>query len=276
MLSIIVPINWLKNHLLEDNVRIIDCRFTLGEPSAGEKAYKQNHIPGAVYFDLEKDLSGKPKEHGGRHPLPSLSELKEKLETAGIDGNVHVVLYDNGEGQYASRFWWLLTYLGHQRVSIVNGGYRAWINAKYPIDNKVPNYKKANFPVSIQSSMLATIEDVKENMLSKHAILIDSRAYSRFAGIEEPIDKKPGHIPGAINKEWMEGLKDGYWKEKEQQIERFTEFNKSDSFIVYCGSGVTATPNIVALMEAGFSKIKLYVGSYSDWVSYDENPIEKV
>lgn len=273
-MKFIVDAKWLKENLLEANIRVVDCRFSLNDRFAGQKAYHSQHIPSAVYFDLEKDLSGIPSEHGGRHPLPPIKEIKEKLENAGIDHKAKVIVYDDGGGEYASRFWWILTYLGHQNVFILDGGFQAWKMAGYPIDNQLPSFEKTTFDAIPQSNMLATIEDVKANSKNKFAILIDSRAPNRYIGLEEPIDKIAGHIPGAINKFWNESLKNGFWKSVEEQKERFSEFHPSDSFIVYCGSGVTATPNIIALLEAGFSNVRLYAGSYSDWVSYDENPIE--
>ncbi|MGE8204263.1 sulfurtransferase [Heyndrickxia sp. NPDC080065] len=270
----IVEIDWLRENLYQDNIRIVDCRFSLSDPHLGVKEYKENHIPGAVYFDLEKDLSSSPEKHGGRHPLPKIDQIKEKLENAGIDDGVKVVAYDDGGGEYASRFWWILTYLGHKDVQILNGGIKAWNLKQYPVDNILPSFKNTCFTVSLQDNMVAKMIDIKNNIEEQKTILIDSRAHNRYIGLEEPIDKKAGHIPGAINKVWTEGFHKGYWKSAEEQKERFKDIKPSDSIIVYCGSGVTATPNIIALLEAGYTHIKLYPGSYSDWVSYDENPIE--
>ncbi|QQZ11079.1 sulfurtransferase [Heyndrickxia vini] len=270
----IVDLEWLKDNLYNKEMRIIDCRFSLSDPLAGECAYKKEHIPGAVYFDLEKDLSATPAEHGGRHPLPHTHSIKEKLELSGINEQSKIIVYDGGTGENASRFWWILNYLGNENVFILNGGYDAWKQANYPTDNIIPVFKRATFNVSCKQSMLATISDVKKAIQQGDVILIDSRAYNRFIGLEEPIDKKKGHIPSAINKVWTDGFKDGFWKSVDEQKKRFSEWNKSDSFIVYCGSGVTATPNIIALLEAGFTNVRLYAGSFSDWVSYGENPIE--
>ncbi|GIN85727.1 thiosulfate sulfurtransferase [Heyndrickxia sporothermodurans] len=274
-MKFIIDTAWLKDNLYKSNVRVVDCRFSLAEPTVGEKAYKQEHIPGAVYFDLEKDLSSIPSKHGGRHPLPKIKRMKEKLEKAGINNEVKVIAYDDGSGEYASRFWWILSYLGHKNVFVLNGGFQAWIQDKGQVDQEVPSFDTTSFEISINNAMLASIDDVKKNIQTKDSILIDSRASRRFLGLEEPIDKIAGRIPGAINKEWTEGFKNGYWKTLSEQKQRFSEFNCTDSFIVYCGSGVTATPNILALVEAGFTNVKLYAGSYSDWVSFDENPIEK-
>lgn len=265
---------WLADHLEDSNVRVIDCRFTLGNPEAGKEAYLNSHIPGALYFHLEDDLSSKPSDHGGRHPLPDSLQLKGKLERAGIDASTTVVAYDNGEGSYAGRFWWLLTYLGHTKVYILDGGYTKWVQNGYTSTHEVPAFDKTSFSINIQDNMLASYEDIKNIIANQSAILIDSRARNRYLGLEEPIDKKPGHIPGAINIVWEDGFINGSWKSAEKQKERFAHMVPEKPIIVYCGSGVTATPNFIALKEAGYKNVKLYAGSYSDWVSYEENSVE--
>lgn len=266
---------YLLKHLNEEDVRIADCRFSLANPEKGQVEYENSHIPGAIHFDLEKDLSGPVGAHGGRHPLPDLDGLIAKLEHSGIDRNTTVIAYDNGEGAFAARFWWLLTYLGHEKVFILNGGFKEWTAANYPVATEVPAFEKTDFQAEINSTILADMKEVKEISLGKKidAVLIDSRESKRYLGIEEPIDKKKGHIPGAINKPWMEGFHDGKFAAIDKQSQRFSEIDPSKEVIVYCGSGVTAVPNFLALKEAGFEKVKLYLGSFSDWISYDDNDI---
>lgn len=265
---------WLADHVADTNVRIIDCRFALGKPEQGKEAYLNGHIPGAVHFDLEEDLSSEPSEHGGRHPLPDLLQLHEKIEKTGIDASTSVIAYDNGEGSFAGRFWWLLTYMGHKNVYILDGGFSRWVEAKRKVTQEVPVFTKTSFSMNIQDNMLASYDDVKKNIANHTAVLIDSRARNRYLGLEEPIDKRAGHIPGAINIVWEDGFLNGSWKTAEQQKERFAPIAPEKPIIVYCGSGVTATPNIIALKEAGYQNVKLYAGSYSDWVSYEENSVE--
>jgi thiosulfate/3-mercaptopyruvate sulfurtransferase len=266
---------WLVKHLHEKDIRVIDCRFSLSEPNKGSEVYLQSHLPGAVYFDLEKDLSKPASIHGGRHPLPDLDQFIPKLEKAGIDDRTTVVVYDNGEGAFASRFWWMLRYLGHEKVYVLNGGFKEWAEANNEITSEVPHFEKSNFTIQLQDKFVATIEDVKEAILNHQnsVVLIDSREEKRFLGIEEPIDKKAGHIPSAINKPWFEGLNSGLFKNEVEQQKRFEEIDHSKQIIVYCGSGVTASPNFLALKEAGYENVRLYVGSFSDWISYDENGI---
>ncbi|CAH2715573.1 3-mercaptopyruvate sulfurtransferase [Neobacillus rhizosphaerae] len=267
---------WLLKNLNEKNVRIVDCRFSLAESQKGKIEYLHQHVPGAVFFDLEKDLSGTVGEHGGRHPLPNVVELVSKLENAGISDDTTIIAYDNGEGAFAARFWWLLHYLGHEHVYVLDGGFNGWLNENYPLTANIPSYEKADFHVNLKSELIATVEEVKE-VVEKQQInkmLIDSREEKRYLGLEEPIDKKAGHIPGAINKPWMEGFKGSQYLSAEEQRQRFSDVDANQQIIVYCGSGVTATPNFLALKEAGFEKVKLYAGSFSDWISYKENKVE--
>ncbi|MEN0661321.1 sulfurtransferase [Caldifermentibacillus hisashii] len=273
----VVNQEWLLEQLANKDVKIVDCRFSLNKPDEGERLYKAGHIPGANFFDLEKQLSAPVSKHGGRHPLPDIEKFRREIEKAGIDNTKTVVAYDGGEGAFASRFWWLLTYIGHDKVYVLNGGFKGWVEAGYPTTKEVPKPEPANFKVSIRKEMLATYEEVKEIVGNKKKlpILIDSREKARYLGKEEPIDKIPGHIPGAIHKFWAEGLENGFFKGSEEQKKRFAELDQKEPIIVYCGSGVTATPNYIALKIAGYQNVKLYAGSYSDWVSYSDNPVEK-
>lgn len=273
----VVNQEWLLEQLANKDVKIIDCRFSLSKPDEGERLYKESHIPGAYFFDLEKQLSAPVSKHGGRHPLPDIEQFRHEIEQAGIENTKTVVAYDGGEGAFASRFWWLLTYIGHDKVYVLNGGFKGWVEAGYPTTKEVPKPESAQYKVSIRKEMLATYEEIKEIVANKKKspILIDSREKARYLGKEEPIDKIPGHIPGAMHKFWAEGLENGFFKGSEEQKKRFAELDQKEPIIVYCGSGVTATPNYIALKIAGYQNVKLYAGSYSDWVSYSDNPVEK-
>lgn len=270
----IVSPQWLVDRLYDDHVRIIDCRFYLGDPSRGINEYIHDHIPRALYFDLEKDLSGPVQTHGGRHPLPDFAELVAKLSAAGIDQYTTVVAYDDQDGAMAARFWWLLRYLGHSHVYVLDGGYTKWKEAGYPTTEEVVTVEECTFVPVYQPSLLATVEDVRQAVEQATAVLIDSRERKRYLGIEEPIDRVAGHIPGAKNMFWKDSLTDaGYWKQPSEQEKRFASIPKQERIIVYCGSGVTACPNVLALSEAGYTNVQLYVGSWSDWISYLEHPI---
>lgn len=272
----IIDIEWVKYHYEDPNVRLVDCRFHLQEKGLGRRQYLENHIPGAVYFDLEKDLSGSVQKHGGRHPLPDLSEFIRKLENAGISNDTTVVAYDSGTDAFAARFCWMLEYVGHKNAFLLNGGIGKWKKEGLTLEAAESVYPPVTYIPSRRENVLATYSEVKEHVRnpSNGKALLDSREYERYAGMAEPIDKRPGHIPGAINVPWMEGLEDGLFLEREKQKLRFRHLDPDTELIVYCGSGVTAAPNYIALKQAGFQKVKVYIGSYSDWVSYDENPVE--
>ncbi|MBT2284242.1 sulfurtransferase [Paenibacillus polymyxa] len=270
----IVSMRWLLARMYEPDVVIADCRFLLGQPEAGRQAYEAGHIPGAVYLDLEKDLSSPVSAHGGRHPLPDPAVLASRLSKAGIGSNSRIVAYDDQGGMYASRLWWLLRYIGHEQVYIMDEGFSAWQNAKFPVTVDVPVQIPSSFEVNVQPQMLASVQDVQQASASGSSVLIDSRDARRYAGLEEPIDTKAGHIPGAVNYFWKDVLDwDGRWTDTGVLEERFSKLDKNGAIIVYCGSGVSACPNVIALEEAGFSNVKLYSGSWSDWISYNENPV---
>jgi thiosulfate/3-mercaptopyruvate sulfurtransferase len=272
-----VSLEWLVDHLDDPDVRIVDCRFVLGNPQAGLLAYLEGHLPGAFYFDLEQDLSGKVGLHGGRHPLPILEELADKLGAAGIDRSVKVVCYDDQGGAMASRFWWLLKYMGHANVALLEGGYTHWKERGYPVTADVPSATPRRFEIELQPGMIVEMQEVRERLNEEQTILIDAREEARYRGLHEPIDKVAGHIPGAFNAFWKEGLSEtGLLLGAEKQKERFAKIpglTQDKEVIVYCGSGVTACSNVWALTEAGYRNVKLYLGSWSDWSSYPENPI---
>lgn len=273
----IVTVEWLREHIEDENVRIIDCRFDLANPTWGREKYEEEHIPHALYFDLKLDLSSPVTEHGGRHPLPNVEEFADKLSQAGIDEHTTVIAYDSEAGANASRLWWLLNYVGHEKVYILDGGFPVWKENGLPITTEIPVAKRKAFKANVQDHMLVTMETVRENIhTGADVTLIDSREPKRYAGVEELVDPKAGHIPTAVNYFWKDGmLQSGQFKNEAQQQERFQSLLKDKETIVYCGSGVTACPNIFALKLAGFQNVKLYAGSWSDWISYPENQIAK-
>ncbi|PWV97381.1 thiosulfate/3-mercaptopyruvate sulfurtransferase [Paenibacillus cellulosilyticus] len=274
----VLPQTELQAHLGDDSLAIVDCRFQLGKPDAGREAYEESHIPGAIYLDLEKDLSGPldPDGEGGRHPLPDAAQLTGTLSRAGIGNDTVVVAYDDQGGAMASRLWWLLKYLGHEKVYVLDESFSAWVNVGNPVSAEIPTPAPKQFLAEVQHSKLIEMDEVREKLEEDGVKLIDSRDGARYRGEVEPIDKKAGHIPGAMNLFWGEGrTADGTWKSPEQHAARFEQAGlaKADEIIVYCGSGVTATPNVMALEEAGYTRVRLYAGSWSDWISYEGNPV---
>ncbi|WP_226683517.1 sulfurtransferase [Sutcliffiella horikoshii] len=274
----IVSVNWVKEHLNE--LTVIDCRFHLPAPDKGRAEYNEHHISGAHYMDLNKDLSSTVRSHGGRHPLPDFQELHRKLESIGVHDEGKVLLYDDQNGAMASRLWFLLKMLGHEDVGIMNGGYSEWVKQGYPVTAEVPSQeKRGTFTFKVEEELLMDMDEVKSQLStfeSGSAYLLDAREPNRYKGVEEPIDKVAGHIPGALNFFWMENVENGKWKETEMLKARFSSLDPSKEIVVYCGSGVTACPTFLALKEAGYEKVKMYAGSWSDWISYTDNPISKI
>lgn len=256
-----------------EDVAVLDCRYvSFAEPDAGRQAYRESHIPGAVYFHLDEDLSGPMAEHGGRHPLPEPAEIAAKLGAAGVGPGVKVVVYDSA-GAYAARAWWLLRYLGHDDVAVLDGGWWAWTEAGLPVTAALPKPAPRVFEPRPRPDMVASMEEVLHRPAG--TVLIDARSPQRFAGQPDPLDPKQGHIPGAVNRFWAEGLNaEQRWLKPEQQAGRFAGLPVGPAVIHSCGSGVTACANLLAMEIAGRPGARLYVGSWSDWCTWPDNPVE--
>lgn len=269
---------WLIDHLQDATLRVLDCRYALSDPLVGRIAYLDGHVPGASYADLETDLSGPVTASGagGRHPLPDPAALSAWLGSVGIGNDSVVVAYDDpssGQGFYAARAWWLLRWLGHTQVSVLDGGWPAYRAAGGAVDAADPEHAPVTFIPNVQPDFMATAEDVANR--APGTLLIDSRAPARYRGETEPIDAKAGHIPGAINRDWsgaLDGM--GGWLDGDRQADRLNA-GKAPT-IAYCGSGVSATPNVLARVLAGIplgSDNRLYAGSWSDWISDDTRAV---
>ncbi|OAS82727.1 sulfurtransferase [Metabacillus litoralis] len=273
----IVSSEWLAGEIERNNKNlvIVDTRFNLSNPEEGYKQYLEGHLPGAVYVDLEKHLSEPIDKHGGRHPLPQVDKLAKKLGDLGISNDSHVVIYDDQGGMNASRLWWLLNYIGVSNAVVLDGGFKKWTIENNSVTAVVPNPSpKTLLPQLNNEWKWVDHFEVQKKLNQTDTILIDSRENPRYLGEFEPIDAVAGHIPGAKNYFWKDVLnKEGSWKEIEELITNFSDIPLNKEIIVYCGSGVSACPNILALKEAGYSNVKLYAGSWSDWISYPDNPI---
>ncbi|WP_104989618.1 sulfurtransferase [Deinococcus sp. NW-56] len=269
---------WLLQHLDDPRLRVLDCRYALTDPLVGRIAYLEGHVPGAVYADLETDLSGpvRPDGAGGRHPLPEPETLAGWLGGVGIGNDSVVVAYDDpgtGQGFYATRAWWLLRWLGHREVYVLDGGWPAYLAAGGEASTAEPEHAPTTFTPDVRWEMVATAEDVANR--EPGTLLIDARAPARYRGEVEPLDRKAGHIPGAVNREWAGALDEhGRWRDAAAQAARLGA--GSIPTVTYCGSGVSATPNLLARELAGVPlgpDNRLYAGSWSDWVSDDGRPV---
>lgn len=278
-MSNIVSPEWLKENLNNDKLIVVDCRFSLMDKEYGKRSYDESHIEGAVRVDIENELSAPEKKHGGRHPLPSKEDLKATFENIGISNDSIVLAYDEGDLAGPSRLWWILKYLGHKEVYILNGGVKAFeeIGGKITSEPTIP--KKGNFHISENKAMKVNMEYVRERLYKDNVAIIDCRENGRYKGEFEPVDKKAGHIPSAKNYFWMNILNNKNdrlsMKIKEELKELFKDLNNYEEVIVYCGSGITASPVSLALTEVGIDH-KLYAGSFSDWISYKENKVDTI
>lgn len=250
---------------------IVDCRFSLADTNEGRHAYQQSHIPGAVYAHLDDDLSGEIiLGKTGRHPLPSIEKLEQLCANWGIDSTTQVVAYDDKGGGIAARLWWMLRWLGHEQVAVLDGGWPKWVAENRPVDANIPTPKKTDFKANIQQNKWVDKAFVENNQSNPKYLLVDSRTKARYLGEEEPIDPIAGHIQSAINAPFPENLdENGQFKSKEALQERFEKLlgdlpPKHTTF--YCGSGVTACHNLLAMEHAGLSGAKLYPGSWSEWL----------
>lgn len=271
--SPIVTAGWLHSQLTEKSalqIAIVDCRFALTDPDLGQEQYRTAHILGSHYLDLNRDLSSPTREHGGRHPLPDDRVLGEKLATMGIDDRTLVIAYDDSRFAFAARLWWLLRYYGHDRVAVLDGGYRNWVAAGYPVTAELPQIsRRGNFQPQPQPHRIVDIAGVRAIQHSPAHALIDSREPDRYLGKTEPIDPVAGHIPGAVNYPWQDvSTPAGFALPIERQRNRWAAILSGVEPIVYCGSGVTACVNLLSLEIAGIDRAKLYPGSWSDWCSY--------
>jgi thiosulfate/3-mercaptopyruvate sulfurtransferase len=286
-MSPVISAKWLTQHLEDDNLVIADCRFSLHAPNLGQQQYDRAHIPGAVYFDLDRDLSGPVQTHGGRHPLPNLDKLAAQFSAAGIGSGERpadspnspnspnspttVVAYDDSQFAFAARLWWLLRYLGHDRVFVLDGGFAEWQAAGYPVTDRTTKPSPRSFVPQVRSQYIVNYQTVLEQCRLPSVTLIDSREGDRYRGEREPTDPVAGHIPGAVNYFWKDVSDErGRLRLPAYHQQRWSAI--ADEVIVYCGSGVTACANLLSLEVAGRSNAKLYVGSWSDWCSYPDSP----
>ena len=262
---------WLKENLNHPEVKIIDCRFRLSDADWGFQEYSHSHIPNSYYLNLNQDLSSTVQNHGGRHPLPDSKVLAHKLAQIGVVKNkTMVVVYDDNHFAFAARLWWLMSYLGHSKVSILDGGWQEWLRLDYPTSDVIPSYTHAgNFIPEIQTDWVVNLEQVKEAQKSSSQVIVDARSSDRYRGETEPIDPIAGSIPTAKNVFWKQMTSEtGKLKSIEELESLWHPYHNYSEIIMYCGSGVTACVNILALKTLDIDKCKLYVGGWSDYCSY--------
>jgi len=271
----------LAQHIEDPAWAIMDCRFSLTNPTRGQQDYLEAHIPGAIYVHLEKDLAA-PAIPGqtGRHPLPPVDRLVDNFSRWGITTGVQVVVYDDApgaSGAIAGRLWWLLRYLGHDSIALLDGGWSRWQLENRPVRGGIEVRSKSIFTPRLHPELLASSLDVEASRLDSGSRVIDSRSSDRYRGENETIDPIAGHIPGAISAPYMENFgADGLLLPVDRLRERFGELLGSvpaDKTVFYCGSGVTAALNLIALKHAGMGDARLFIGSGSEWITDPSHPI---
>lgn len=271
----------LHARLAEPALRIVDCRFDLAQPQAGAEAYQRSRIPGAQYAHLDHDLSDACQlTTRGRHPLPHPQAFADWLARAGIDSGSQVVVYDQDQGMYAARLWWLLRASGHATVQLLDGGFRAWVDAGHALETGAPISARplpAGGPMAPDREQWVDADQVRAGLQQGELLLLDARAAPRFRGEVEPIDPVAGHVPGARNRPYSDNLdQSGRFKPAAQLRAEFNELlagHPPGAVVHMCGSGVTACHNLVAMAHAGLEGSRLYADSWSGWILDPMRPV---
>jgi thiosulfate/3-mercaptopyruvate sulfurtransferase len=258
---------------------VVDCRFDLNDEQWGRQQHTEAHIPGAVYASLNDDLAGPRTGVNGRHPLPSVDALAAAFSRLGIPNGAQVVVYDQDTGLYASRLWWSLKYLGHADVALLDGGWAKWVGEGRPTAAGHESRPATTFVPAVRPEMAVTIHDVQRRMGDARTLLLDARGPERFEGASETIDKVAGHIPGARNHfyKWNLG-DDGTLRppaDLRARYDALLEGRAPGDVVMYCGSGVSACHNLLAMEHAGLTGTPLYAGSWSEWSADATRPVEK-
>ncbi|HEY5642872.1 MAG TPA: sulfurtransferase [Woeseiaceae bacterium] len=278
--SYLISAQELHSALSTEDIVIVDCRFDLADKSAGRTAYEAAHIPGAVYADLDRDLAAAVGPRTGRHPLPDPDLLAATFGRLGIGHQSRVVVYDTASGGIAARCWWLLHWLGNDRVQLLDGGFNAWRTAGYVVKEGVEHRSSVTFAPSPRRELVVTTAELEEALSgARNATLVDARDAARFRGEVEPIDPVAGHVPGARNMPFTAFLNpDGTWLDANRRAALWHglfDAPPATPWAVMCGSGVTACHLVISALEAGLPEPRLYVGSWSEWITEPGRPIAR-
>jgi thiosulfate/3-mercaptopyruvate sulfurtransferase len=263
----LVEVAELATLLPDPSLRVVDCRWVLGQPGVGRQRYAAGHIPGALFLDVDGDLADPPEVGPGRHPLPDAAAFLGRLESMGIGSEHRVVVYDDVGGWVAARLWWMLDDLGHPAVAVLDGGWPAWVAAGHPVTTEVPTYAAASL-AALRRAWTRVIDRTGVAAGLGSLVLLDARGGPRYRGETEPIDAVPGHIPTARHAPTDANLgADGTFLPADELAARYRalEADQGERVVVSCGSGVSACHDALAMRVAGLPAPLLYPGSYSDW-----------
>jgi thiosulfate/3-mercaptopyruvate sulfurtransferase len=274
----LVSVAELAAHLDDPSWVVVDCRHNLADADAGERAYREAHIAGARFLHMDRDLSGAKTGTNGRHPLPQVAGIVATLGRAGIDDSKQVVAYDQNNGMWASRLWWITQWLGHPAAAVLDGGLDRWIAEGHPVSVEAPRVQPATF-IARQAMPTASANEIVSHLDDRALVVLDARAPERYRGDVEPIDPVAGHIPGAINRPFNANVDaQGIFKPARQLRAEFQTLlgDASPTAIVHqCGSGVTACHNVLAMSVAGLPGSRLYPGSWSEWIADPARPVAR-
>lgn len=275
--ALLVSVARLREHLDDPHWCVIDVRHDLFDTGAGQRAYDAGHIPGAVFANIDTDLSGKKTARNGRHPLPARDTLVETFRQWGIDSDTQIVAYDAHGGQFAARLWWLARWLGHERAGLLDGGWPAWLAQAELSSQQVISRTRSAFNAGPSLMPLASVDQIMLAMGDRERMLFDARTPERYRGEQEPIDPVAGHIPGARNRPWLQNLNpDQTFKTAaalRSEFEALLEGRNAAQVTHQCGSGVTACHSVFAMELAGLAGSSLYAGSWSEWIRDPSRPM---
>jgi thiosulfate/3-mercaptopyruvate sulfurtransferase len=279
MFKTLIDTATLSQHLADDNWVVVDCRFDLTDPAKGEQLYLEAHIPRARYAHLDRDLAGDKTGRNGRHPLPTTEQMRARFGAFGIAPGKQVVAYDADNSMYAARLWWMLRYMGHEAVAVLDGGLAKWTREGRAVRGGLEQWPPATFIGAPREGWRVDASAVLAGLHKPSPLLVDARSDSRFRGEGETLDPVAGHIPGARNRFFQHNLTDEKtFKTPDALRADFAtvlETHAGGDVVMYCGSGVTACHNLLALEHAGIPGAKLFPGSWSEWSADPTRPVEK-
>lgn len=278
MTSPLISTSELAALIGDPNLVIVDTRHDLMNPSIGRDAYAAGHIPGAIYLSIDEDLSGLKTGKNGRHPLPPPEAFAVTLGAKGISNASKVVVYDQGSAMFVGRLWWMLRWVGHDHVFVLDGGIGQWIKEGHATETSANVRAATTFTASPRDEMRLTAEQTQAALSQPQRRILDARAPERYRGEVEPVDPVAGHIPGAFNRPFPTNLRDGVYKPADElrtEFEALLAGRKPEALIHQCGSGVSALANMIAMEHAGLSGSKLYAGSWSEWCADPARPVAR-
>jgi thiosulfate/3-mercaptopyruvate sulfurtransferase len=278
MHTTLVSVETLASHLDDPNWLIVDCRFDLANPAAGEAAFATSHIPGAIYAHLDRDLAGPVTPETGRHPLPEPEDFAGTLSRWGVTPTTQVVAYDADVGMYAARLWWMLRWVGHERAAVLDDGFKAWTAAGLPTSSEMTMRNPSTFVARPNRDLWVDADELAQRVRDPDWRVLDARAPERFRGEVEPIDSVAGHVPGARNHPFALNIVDGRFAAADELRRRLDASQNGvpdERTIAMCGSGVTACHLLLAMEIAGKRGARLYPGSWSEWIRDPSRPIAR-